>query len=99
MQWDCTTKPGNTSDLKARLGGMRESAWQGEGKWRLHCLLLLWRALATIWPKRLPNAGILFHAVPRADLSLPKVLAQPKTLVRPRITPELSRATKWRRLE
>ena len=91
MQWGCATKPSDASDLKAIGIGMGESAWTGEGTWRLRCLLLLWRAYARGWPKRLPNAGMLFHAVPRGDLMLPKVLAQPKTLLRPRITPELSR--------
>ena len=91
MQWGCATKPSDASDLKAIGLGMRESACMSEGKWRLRCLLLLWRTWARVWPKRLPNVGSLLHAVPRGDLLLPKVLAQPKTHLRPRITPELSR--------
>ena len=99
MQWGCTTKPGYASDLKVRTDGTREPASGGESKWRLRYRHLLWRALATIGPKRLRNVGILFHAVPRGDLFLPKVLAQPKTLLRPRITPEISRTAKRCRLD
>ena len=92
MQWGCTTKLCDTRDLKAIAGGTRESAWIGEGK-KAAALpaFLLWRALATIWPKRLPNVGSLFHAVPRGDQFLPKDLAKPKIFLWPRITPELSR--------
>ena len=97
MQRGWRTKPCHASDLKAIGLGMRESACMSEGKWRLRCLLLLWRTWARVWPKRLPNVGSLFHAVPRGDLFLPKVLAQPKTLLRPRITPELSRTDLWPR--
>ena len=97
MQWGCTTKPGYASDLKVRTDGTREPASGGESKWRLRYLHLLWRALATIWPKRLPNVGSLFHAVPRGDQFLPKDLAKPKIFLWPRITPELSRTALRRR--
>ena len=83
--------------LRRSRAGRENQPGQARANGGCAAAFLLWRALATIWPKRLPNVGSLFHAVPRGDQFLPKDLAKPKIFLWPRITPELSRTTLRRR--
>ena len=64
MQWGCGTKSCHASDLKESRAGMRESAWAGDGKRRLRCLLLLWQNMAKVLPEATRDNE---SVAPRAD--------------------------------